>query len=286
MARDFRVERPADAEAFLELAGAYLESHEAEDCLMLGIAGNLRRGTLVLDEPPLLAVVVDGEAGNGAVAAALRTPPYDLVVSMAEDLEAIDALASALNGEALPGVSGPRDSAARFAQRWTADAGRHWTRSMAERVFRLTAVHPPRAANGRMRLADRDDRNLLIAWIDAFELEALGKAEDTEASVDRWIARVGRSFWLWEDADVRVSLCGAGGETEHGIRIGPVYTPPEHRGHGYASNLVAGVSQLQLDAGRRFVTLFTDLANPTSNHIYQEIGYEPVIDFDKLEFVD
>jgi predicted GNAT family acetyltransferase len=45
-------------------------------------------------------------------------------------------------------------------------------------------------------------------------------------------------------------------------------------------------SQAQLDAGRRFVFLFTDVANPTSNRIYQDVGYEPVIDFDRIDFVD
>ena len=81
-----------------------------------------------------------------------------------------------------------------------------------------------------------------------------------------------------------MSLAGAGGLTPNGIRVGPVYTPPELRGRGYASNLVAGVSQLQLDAGRTFVFLFTDLANPTANQIYQEIGYEPVNDVDEYAF--
>ena len=218
------------------------------------------------------------------MAAAVRTPPYNLVVSMVEDLEAIDALADDLEGQVLPGVSGPRDPAARFAERWTARTGQRSRRAMAERVFRLSAVRPPRPASGGMRLADQGDRALLIAWIEAFMLEALGESNDAEAAVDRWLERGGRPTWLWEDGDVRVSLCSAGSETRHGIRIGPVYTPPEHRGHGYASNLVAGVSQLQLDAGRRFVTLFADLANPISNHIYQEIGYEPVIDFDRLDF--
>ena len=79
-------------------------------------------------------------------------------------------------------------------------------------------------------------------------------------------------------------MAGVGGLTPHGIRIGPVYTPPELRGHGYASNLVAGVTQRQLDAGRDYVFLFTDLANPTSNKIYQDIGYQPVNDIDEWDF--
>jgi hypothetical protein len=94
---------------------------------------------------------------------------------------------------------------------------------------------------------------------------------------DRWIAGRGRTLYLWEDGEP-VSLCGVGGPTPNGIRIGPVYTPPASRGRGYASALVAAVSQAALDAGRRFCFLFTDAANPTANHIYQQIGYEHVRD--------
>ena len=281
-----RVERPEDADALMALAGEFLLAHEAEHCLILGLAGNLQRGIMALDVSPLLAVVIDGAADDRVVAAALRTPPYNLVLSMVDDLNAVDSLAEALVAEPLPGVSGPREVAARFAGDWTARTGRRVRRSMAERIFRLTAVREPRPAQGRMRPAERADRALLIAWIEAFTQEALGKSEDAEAGVDRWLARGARSIWLWEHGDVRVSLCSAGGETRNGIRIGPVYTPPEHRGQGYATNLVARVSQLQLDAGRRFVTLFTDLANPTSNHIYQEIGYEAVTDFEVFDFLD
>ncbi len=100
---------------------------------------------------------------------------------------------------------------------------------------------------------------------------------------DRWLAGRGRTLYLWEDGDV-VSLAGIGSPTPHGVRVGPVYTPPDRRGRGYASALVAGISQAALDAGRTFCFLFTDLANPTSNHIYETIGYRPVRDVDMWRF--
>ena len=71
---------------------------------------------------------------------------------------------------------------------------------------------------------------------------------------------------------------GFGGRTPNGARVGPVYTPPEFRRRGYASAVVAGVSRRLLDEGRRYCFLYTDLANPTSNRIYQDIGYEPACD--------
>jgi len=281
----FQVARPTEVEAFMALAGEYLAAREAEHCLPLGIATNLRQGVQPLSAPPLFAVVLS-RGDDRVLAAALRTPPYGLVLSLAEDLEAVDALVDALAGEALPGVNGPRDVAARFAERWTARAARRANVRMAERIYRLSAVRAPRPAPGRMRPAERADRPLLIAWIEAFFQEALGESTLPDDSVDRWLAGHGRTLFLWEDGDLRVSLCGAGSLTPHGIRVGPVYTPPEHRGRGYASNLVAQVSQAQLDAGRTFVTLFTDLANPTSNKIYMDVGYEPVIDVDRIDFVD
>jgi predicted GNAT family acetyltransferase len=136
-----------------------------------------------------------------------------------------------------------------------------------------------------MRPATPVDRPLLVAWIAAFGREALGDedASRVASSVDDWLAGRGRTIWLWDDGGP-VSLTGVGGATPHGIRIGPVYTPPERRGQGYASALVAAASQAQLDAGRRFCFLYTDLANPTSNKIYQAIGYRPVTDALRIDF--
>jgi len=134
--------------------------------------------------------------------------------------------------------------------------------------------------------ASADDRTIVRDWVRAFHEEAIGDApaQDYDAMADRLIRGLGRTAYLWVDDGRPVSLAGAGGLTPNGIRIGPVYTPPELRGRGYASNVVAALSQHQLDRGRTFVFLFTDLANPTANKIYQDIGYEPVIDIDEYNF--
>jgi uncharacterized protein len=115
------------------------------------------------------------------------------------------------------------------------------------------------------------------AFLEPTRDEAIGAA-------DRWIAGRSRQLYVWEDGGRIVSMVGAGGETPNGIRIGPVYTPPECRGRGYATSLTAATSQDQLGRGRRFCFLFTDLANPTSNRIYQRIGYQPVCDVDQYRF--
>jgi GNAT superfamily N-acetyltransferase len=155
---------------------------------------------------------------------------------------------------------------------------------MRERIFRLTAVRPPPAAPpGRLRLGGPEERDLILDWFVAFGREALPASTPpvSEELIDRRIEQGG--VYLWDDGGP-VSLTVVGSRTPHGARVGPVYTPPERRGRGYASACVAGASQAQLDAGLRFVFLFTDLANPTANHIYQEIGYEPVRDIDQWRF--
>ena len=93
-----------------------------------------------------------------------------------------------------------------------------------------------------------------------------------------------RLLYLWDVGGVPVSLAGGTRPGVHCISVGPVYTPPEHRCRGYASACVAALSQHLLDAGWEFCTLFTDLANPTSNSIYQKIGYRPVCDFNEYLF--
>jgi predicted GNAT family acetyltransferase len=228
------------------------------------------------------------DAGGRVVAATLRTPPYNQVLSSVDDPAAVDQLVDALRDDPLPGVLGPTEAAARFAVRWTEATGQAAHVQMAERIFRLERVIAPlRPASGSWRMAQPRDHDLLARWLVEFATEATPDAAplpDATAAADRWIARRGRVAYLWEDGGEVVSWVGAGGETPHGIRIGPVYTPPPMRARGYASSLTAAASADQLEHGRRFCFLFTDLANPTSNKIYRAIGYEPVCDVDQYRF--
>jgi predicted GNAT family acetyltransferase len=281
------VRRHASVDEFLPAGGAFLGEREAENNLLFGISSAIRATPEVFaDEPPRFATVTD--AGGQVVAATLRTPPHNQVLSAIDDLAAVDALVDALRDEALPGVLGPTDAAARFAAGWTDATGRTAHREFAERIFRLERLlAPDRPATGTWRMAEKRDRDLLARWAVEFMVEAQPEAPpipDPLATADRWIERRGRVAYLWEDDDEIVSWVGAGGETPHGIRIGPVYTPPSQRSRGYASSLTAAASADQLAAGRRFCFLFTDLANPTSNKIYQAIGYQPVCDVDQYRF--
>jgi predicted GNAT family acetyltransferase len=209
------------------------------------------------------------------------------LLSQIDDPRALAALtADVLASDELPGVLGPTAAARAIADAWAARTGRAARCAVQERIFRLDRVLPPRASSGHFREAEERDRALLAEWWAAFTAEATPEAPhgDAHEAADRMLRRAGRVAYLWEDGGTVVSLAGVSGPTPRGIRIGPAYTPPELRGRGYASNLVASVTERQLAAGRAFVFLFTNLANTTSNHIYQEIGYVPVTDVDLYQF--
>ena len=274
-----------DVDTFLAATGDFLAAREAEHNLIFGISSWVRDHPELVTEAPTFHAVND--ASGGVVLASLRTPPHNQVLSMADEVEAVDLLVDALRTD-LPGVLAEKRAAARFAERWSRRTGRRARVQTAERIFRLTRVIPPAAPpSGSWRFLEPRDRELIARWVVAFSAEALPEEPpipDPDAVAQRWVEGVGRIGYVWEDDGEIVSMVGAAGPTPNGIRIGPVYTPPERRGRGYASALTAAASEDQLDRGRRFVFLFTDLANPTSNKIYRAIGYEPVCDVDMYRF--
>jgi predicted GNAT family acetyltransferase len=272
-----RLDRFEHVEDFLAGAGEFLGAREAEHNLMLGISSGLARDAGAYDGPPYLATVNDGDT---VVAAALRTPPYNLILSEVDDLAALQPLLSDLAPEQLPGVTGPPAAVRAFADGWVEQAGGAWNVIIDERIYRLAQLVPPRSADGAARRALPDDRAILEGWLLEFGREALNEAdsERVRLGLDDWERGNDRRFWLWEADGRPVSMVGAGGETPNGIRIGPVFTPPSDRGHGFASNLTAAVSRELMDEGRRYCFLYTNLANQTANRIYQAIGYEPVTD--------
>ena len=285
-ADDLRLERPRDIDAFERSAGAFLAEREAENCVILGLCSQMRTGaTTIRSFKPYFAVVRSGDAVVGAALIA----GYLVLLSSPIDEYALPSLVADIAAEAprVPGVVAEVETSRRFAELWTARTGRAHRLNMSERIFRLDRVIPARQVEGAMRLAAGGDRTLLARWLGEFNVEALGESVDPaamDAFAGRWIAREGRTMYLWVADGRAVSMVGVSGETPNGIRVAPVYTPPELRGRGYASVLTAAVTQAQLDDGKRYCFLFTDLANPTSNHIYQAIGYRPVADVADFRF--
>jgi len=266
-----------DPDEFAARAMPLLLADEARHNLILGLCATLRTQPDVYPEFHLWTV----EGAGDLVAVAMRTPPHNIVVGQPRDARALSALAEWLyrQGMQLPGVTAARPEVEEFAQEWRRVSGAVPRLRMALGVYRLTSVVPVSGVPGRMRPAEHVDRDLLIEWVTTFQDEAVPGHMQTD--VEKWAdLRLGEGeggILLWENPGP-VSMAGYGAFTPNGVRVGPVYTPRDLRRRGYASALVAGMSSWLLGQGRRFCFLFTDMANPTSNKIYREIGYEFVCD--------
>lgn len=287
-----KLARFGDVDAFYERVEAFLLAREAEHNLLLGIGATLRRQPGFYSTSPYLgAVEQDGEVAL----VAMRTPPHQIILSLpASDAVADGALdlvmqdAQATYGDELNGIHGPSALSLGFAERWREATGRAFRVSMRERIYRLDTVTPVEGVPGAMRAATEADRVLLERWVVEFQDEALPPTE-IRTPPAHWVTQAlmppVRGVVLWEDdAGQPVTMVGYRRSTPNGATIGPVYTPPEQRRRGYASACVAAISQQLLDEGRRFCFLFTNQENPTSNHIYQTIGYRHVSDVAVYDF--
>ena len=276
------IELVDDPTRFLAEAEPLLLADEARHNLILGLAGTLRSTPDIYPDRSMW-IVYDGKT---VVAAALCTPPYNAVLARPREEAALDELVEAI--DEVPGVVGAVPEVDVFSERWCSRHGGRARLVFAQGIYALTEVTDLPRAPGSPREATRDDYELLLDWFGAFTREALHEGEPGTEQHERQIrSRLDAEdggIALWEDRGRVVSLCGYGAPTPNGIRIGPVYTPPELRGRGYATTLTANVSAAQLARGRRFCFLYTDLANPTSNAIYERIGYARVCESKQLAF--
>ena len=273
------------AQEFLSATRHVLERNEALYGLMLGVAARLVDNLFHYgDQRPYLAVV--SEDGEPCLIA-LLTPPHKLQLASfsSEPAEAIGLVARGLraSGRAIPAVLAEEHLGRRFATEWTALTGMQHEPGMRQRLYRLDSVNHPGDPGGHCRQATAADLPLATEWNTAFYLDCFGEAdEDACASAAETLIENGH-LYFWEDS-MPVAMAGYSRPTTNGISIGSVYTPPHLRRRGYASALVASISGQALDEGKHFCTLYTDLGNPTSNSIYQKIGYQPVADIMDVNF--
>ncbi|HSU78966.1 MAG TPA: GNAT family N-acetyltransferase, partial [Candidatus Angelobacter sp.] len=190
---------------------------------------------------------------------------------------AVDELIN--RGYSFPSVIGRADLSEAFAAHYSQKTDQSYSVEMSQRIYRLDRVIPPKKQDGHLRVVEEKDIQQVAKWILAFDQEAVGGTLTEERALDR--AKRGasqRDLFVWELEGDLVAMAGASRATSNAITISLVYTPPQKRGKGFASNCVAALSQILLDQGYTYCTLYTDLMNSTSNKIYQQIGYEPVND--------
>lgn len=259
-------------EDFLKTCGGFLEQSPAEHNVILSMCDAARKSgdamgmryTSLLDE-------------EGLVVASAQMPSRNIVLSRAREND-IRALAENLAAQnaAFPGIVGPSDVAATFAEAWSQLTGRKSVEYMDQIIYSLSKVVMPAPIDGEFRAARLDEKPTFARWMAAFAKDTLPKAEHLdEKSADakaEELIRDGR-LYAWVVGGKPVAQAAVTG-TDKVARINAVYTPPEARGMGYASAVVAHLSRKMLDEGKTLCCLYADARNPVSNSIYRKIGYE------------
>ena len=269
---------------YTDLVAPLLGRAPARHNLMLGLLNVLAHRPDSYQGYHLWAVRDDGRV----VGAAMQTPPYGLALAEPTDDASLVPLAAAIvdAGVRLPGVVGGVAEAHTFADAWVELVGGGAEPITRQGIYELTAVHDRGDADGAPRVATADDLDLIANWNDAFMVEAVPEFRGDRESLERRIrSRLeDGNYWLWEADGRPVAMTGSSPAPPDGVRVGPVYTLPGARGHGYGTALVAHVSGAALERGNRACYLHTDLANATSNAMYQRIGYVRVCDAVDLRF--
>jgi GNAT superfamily N-acetyltransferase len=276
----------ADAGEFFAGAGHYLRADPVENTLLLTIADQHRDASAARASaaPGPTGPLFGWWTGTGA-GAFVHTPGWPVVLTAMTETAAI-ALADLLVGQRrmLAGVNGIPARADAFAARWQQSSGPRAGNGVfqRQRLFRLgELIRPAPAPRGQARLATAADRDLLAAWNEAFYAETQGGPRHLGSSggpavLDRRLGHGG--LLVWEAGGELVAMAARTPVVSGMSRVAPVYTPPAQRGNGYGGAITVATSQASRAAGAREVVLFTDLANPTSNALYQRLGFRPVSD--------
>ena len=274
-----------DLAEYVAVAGGFLRSRPVHHTIQLSVVETLRArgGSAFGAATPLFGWwrAPDGEI----TAALLHTPPYPVLLTPLPEHTA-EPLAELLaaRGRRLPGVNAEQATAAAFAAAWGRLTGASAQVARRSRLFRLAELAPPAPfPPGAPRVATAADRDLLESWLVTFGEEIADVQRDPAEAVADRLSYGGLT--LWEVDGTAVSLAGVNRPAAGVVRVGPVYTPREHRQRGYGGAVTAAVSQAALDAGAGEIVLFTDLANPTSNALYQRLGFRAVDDLVGLNFV-
>ncbi|MBS1849126.1 MAG: GNAT family N-acetyltransferase [Actinobacteria bacterium] len=277
----YQVEVFDDPNHFLDRARGFLVREPISTNVITSVTERLA------SDPPAAGNrwITVSDSPTSVVGAAMLNRPWNLFVSPMPT-GAVLAVAERLESEGtlLPGVTGERGATQAFAERWAETHSVTPTALVAQRAHRLGTLTPPTSVSGTARLAVADDIATLASWLEAFHDEAMPQdpLEDPTAAAIAGIEN--HEFWVWADDDRVASMAGCRPPAGGASRIGPVYTPPDLRGRGYAGGATAAAAAGALAAGAEHVMLYTDLSNPTSNALYARLGFVPDHDAVQIRF--
>jgi hypothetical protein len=285
--------RYVDVDLFVADVLDILLVDEARNNLLLGILIDSKRDNA---ENWLLSTVT-GDDG-GILLIAVCTMPFNLLLRACEDSVgsgAVQLLVSELRhiGFKPPGVIAERKLARQFADAYCSKPGfggsgqssfnSAWKMTMV--IMKLEELSGYKKAPGFCRMLCEDDISFTPLWEHAFCVDCSLPTYKLSESEERIRARIGKNIhYIWVDGGP-VAQAVLGRNTPNGAAISWVYTPPEYRGRGYATSVVAELTKNILASGKSFCCLFADAANPASCSVYRKLGYIDVCEVDEIKFI-
>ena len=275
-----------DVDVFLARAGDFLRSRPGPHVMQLTWAERVRtRGADAFGTgTPVFGVL---ERAGEVLATLYRLPSRGLGLSPLSPAQA-DSLAARLAslGHSLPSVSADHGTATAFAEAWQRHTGAvPGLRGPRLRLYRLGTLTPPEPLPaGRARVLGEQDLEAVMFWCGEFA-KAVGDAVSIDAGTWAGTRFADKRYTRWETPDgTAVSVAGMNPLIGGQIQVDVVHTPAHLRGRGYAGAVTAEVSRAARAAGARDVVLFADLSNPTSNALYQRLGYRALTDWAVYDF--
>jgi uncharacterized protein len=251
----------------------FLEQDEVVNNLLLGVLQSI-------DKSPLLMAVVRKD--EEIVWTMLQTQPAKIILSRAAPLSPgeLQLIAEQMHQsfQSIPGLIGDRKLIVELAGYLSKLRGVTATVEMNQGLYKLEKVKWKIVSKGKLRALKEQEHGLVKEWVYQFckDVNLPITMDEADAKADDLIRK--GSLMGWDVDGEIVSMANTSRPTKRNINVNFVYTPINHRKKGYASDCVAALSKMMLDQGYHTTSLYTDLSNPTSNKIYQEIGYELAAD--------
>lgn len=272
-----QIQKITHIDQFLVLNEELLLKKESFYNLMLGLAYNIQTNKFKTDSP-LFYSILDREQVIGC---ALRSNVDKPLIVSEMPSEAISLLIAELSStkEDIQAVVGEEVTAGIFKDRWVALNDLDYKIDIHLGIFECFRVILPKKISAKMIPAMEDHVDILRKYLRGFCEDCFPERVHTNEKIEELMSNhlKNKTAYLLQTAEGEiVSMAASTRSTKTGTTISYVYTPKEFRGHGYASMIVAMISQQILDSGKIMVNLFTDLLNPTSNSIYQKIGFTKI----------
>lgn len=270
-------------EAFLKNVSQLLHENEASNNYLIGMMNGYINFPKQLKDLYLIRIVQYSKT----VAVAVKIEESNLILSYATEDQLL-LLATVLKKQNVkfPGIYAEKNTSERFINAWSNSFNEEFDLTMSHTLYKLENVNMPEMI-GCIRVPMVDEADLIAQWMFCFFKDAQPPSkqktmEEVDALVKKLISK--SLVYILEVNREPVSMSVVSRPTQNGMSIGPVYTPFALRGNGYASMLVASLSQKILDSGKNFCVLYADVKNSVSNKIYQKIGYQKLEDWSWYTF--